>query len=135
MLRQVSLPGAETFAVFQVIFNTISAAEISQLETMEQLELLSRFQVTPEQLENLDGENFGQVNREGKTLYRYRAGDHRIYFSMEEGNVIVHRVLNRNSFSDFLYRSTQLPVAEDEELAKSRGFWKLIEDGENAERV
>jgi mRNA-degrading endonuclease RelE of RelBE toxin-antitoxin system len=121
--------------VFQIIFNTISAAEISQLGTLEQLDLLSSFKVTAEQLENPDGESFGQVEREGKMLYRYRAGDHRIYFSMEEGNVIVYRVLHRNTFSDFLFRSTQLPVAEDEELGKSGGFWKLIEDGERAKRV
>jgi mRNA-degrading endonuclease RelE of RelBE toxin-antitoxin system len=121
--------------VFQIIFNTISAAEISQLDTVEQLELLSSFKVTPEQLENPDGKMFGRVEREGKELYRYRIGDYRIYFSMEGGNVIVYRVLHRNTFSDFLYRSTQLPVAEDEELGKSRGFWKLIEAAEKAKRV
>lgn len=121
--------------MFQIIFNTISAAEISQLDTLEQLDLLSSFKVTQEQLENLDGECFGVVEREGRTLYRYRAGDHRIYFSMEAGNVIVYRVLHRNTFSDFLFRSTRIPVAEDEELGKSGGFWKLIEDGEKAERV
>ncbi len=121
--------------MFQVIFNTISAAEISQLDTMDQLALLASFKVTPDLLENPDGESFGRVERKGKVLFRYRAGDHRVYFSMEEGNVIVHRVLHRNTFSDFLFRSTQLPVTEDEELAGSGGFWKLIEDGEKAKRV
>lgn len=121
--------------MLQIIFNTISAAEISQLGTMEQLELLSKFKVSEEQLENLDGENFGQVERDGMTLYRYRAGEQRIYFSMEEGNVIVHRVLSKNTFSDFLFRSTSLPVAEDEELSKSGGFWELIEEGKKAKRV
>lgn len=121
--------------MFQIIFNTISAAEISQLDTFEQLDLLSSFKVTPEQLENPDGESFGLVERKGMVLYRYRAGDHRIYFSMEAGNVIVYRVLNRNTFSDFLFRSTQLPLIEDEELANSGGFWKLIEDGEKAKRL
>jgi hypothetical protein len=36
--------------VFQVIFNEISAAEISQLDTLTQLELLTEFKVTPEDL-------------------------------------------------------------------------------------
>ena len=121
--------------MLQIIFNTISAAEISQLGKIEQLDLLSKFQVTPEQLEDLDGENFGKVQRDGIDLYRYRAGDHRIYFTMEGGNVIVHRVLHTHSFSDFIFRSTKLPVHEDEELAKSGGFWELIEAGQRAERV
>jgi len=121
--------------VFQIIFNTISAAEISQLDTLEQLNLLSSFKVTPEQLENLDGDTFGKVERKGKVLYRYRAGERRIYFSMEDGNVIVHRVLDKNSFNDFLYRSTNLPLAEDQALAESGGFWELIEEGEKADRI
>ena len=121
--------------MFQVIFNSISASEISQLGTVEQLDLLAKFQVSPEQLDNLDGEHFGKIERDGKALYRYRLDDHRIYFSLDGGNVIVHRVLNRNSFSDFLFRSTNLPVAEDEALGESGHFWELIQEGQNAKRL
>ena len=38
------------------------------------------------------------------------------------------------TFQDFLFRA-QLPLAEDEELGRSKQFWKLIEEGENAQRV
>lgn len=121
--------------MFQIIFNEISAAEISQLPTMMQMEVLSEFQVTPEDLENLDGERFGSIEREGKTLYRYRAKDVRIYFEpTDDHSVLVHRVLTKNTFQDFLFRA-KLPLAEDEELRHSKQFWKLIEEGENAQRV
>jgi mRNA-degrading endonuclease RelE of RelBE toxin-antitoxin system len=124
--------------VFQVIFNEISAAEISQLPTLAQLEVLNEFQVSPGDLENLaEGEDsmFGTIEREGKTLYRYRANDFRIYFEVTDNHeaVVVHRVLNRNTFADFLFRANL--SKEDDDLSKSKHFWKLIEEGENARRV
>lgn len=120
--------------MFQVIFNEISAAELSQLPTLTQLELLDEFQVTPEDLENPDGDKFGLLERDGMTLFRYRAKDVRIYFSATEEGILVHRVLNKNTFQDFLFR-TKLPLSEDEELSQSKIFWELIEEGEKARRV
>lgn len=120
--------------MFQVIFNEISAAELSQLPTLTQLELLDEFQVTPEDLENPDGEKFGCLERGGMTLFRYRAKDVRIYFAATDEGVLVHRVLNKNTFQDFLFR-TNLPLSEDEALSQSKVFWELIEEGENARRV
>lgn len=122
--------------MFQIIFNEISAAEISGLDTISQLELLNQFKVRGEDLENLDDEDgpFGAIDRGGKKLYRYRSKDFRIYFEVAEDNVVVHRVLNRNTFQDFLFRS-KLPVNEDEALGDSKHFWSLIEEGENARRV
>ena len=123
-----------------MIFNEISAAEISQLPTLSQLELLNEFKVSPDDLESLDKHDgdapFGAIEREGKKLYRYRANDLRIYFEVTDGNdaVIVHRVLNRNTFADFLYRATNLAV-EDDALSKSKQFWNLIEEGEKARRL
>jgi mRNA-degrading endonuclease RelE of RelBE toxin-antitoxin system len=74
--------------VFQVIFNEISAAEISQLSTLEQLEVLNEFKVRPEDLEGLEEKDhdspFGQIERDGKTLYRYRASDVRLYFEVSD---------------------------------------------------
>lgn len=122
--------------MFQIIFNEISAAEISQLPTLMQLELLSEFKVSPEDLDNIehDGERFGSIEREGVTLYRFRSRDLRIYFEVGEEGVIVHRVLNKNSFQDFLYRA-ELPLAEDEALKESKTFWALIEEGQKARRT
>lgn len=120
--------------MFQVIFNEISAAELSQLPTLTQLELLNEFQVTPDDLENPDGDKFGLLQRDHKTLFRYRAKDVRIYFEATEEGILVHRVLNKNTFQDFLFR-TNLPLSEDEALSQSKVFWQLIEEGENARRT
>lgn len=120
-----------TPAVFQIVFNEISAAEISQLGTLEQLELLDEFKVTEDDLEHLEDERFGRMDRDGKTLYRFRSKDWRFYFEVAEDNVVVHRVLHKNTFQDFLFRS-KLPLGEDEELAQSKQFWRLIDEGRNA---
>jgi len=120
--------------VFQIIFNEISANEISQLDTMEQLDLLSQFKVEPADLEKLDGDRFGEIERDGKKLYRYRSEEYRIYFEVAGENLIVHRVLHKGTFQDFLFRS-KLPVNEDEALSESKHFWSLIEEGEKARRV
>ncbi len=119
--------------MLQIVFNQISAAELSSLDTLDQLELLDAFQVTEADLENLDGDKFAKLERENLTLYRFRTDDYRVYFEVQEDRVIVHRVLHANTFSDFLYRS-KMPLAEDEALLKSKHFWTLIEEGRNAQQ-
>lgn len=118
--------------VHQIIFNEISAAEISRIPTLEQLELFAEFQVTEEILNNKADARYGCVERAGEKIYRFRTQDYRLYFQIEDGNIIVHRVLHKNTLKDFLYRSNL--SSEDQELGESRHFWKLIEEGENAKR-
>jgi mRNA-degrading endonuclease RelE of RelBE toxin-antitoxin system len=127
-------PAASLADVLQIVFNEISAAEMSRLDTLEQLALVDEFRVTEADLENLGDERFGHLERAGKKLYRFRAKDYRFYFEVANGTVIVHRVLHKGTFSDFAFRS-KLPLAEDEELAKSKHFWKLIDEGRNARRI
>ncbi len=116
--------------MFQVIFNPISAAEMSSLPKELQLDLLSEFQVLPTDLEQLGGEEFGTIRREGRTLYRYRCLDYRIYFESHVQGLIVHRVLHKNTIRDFLFRS-KLPMTEDEQVADAGAFWQLIDEGNN----
>lgn len=124
--------------MLQIVFNEISAGEISRLDTLEQLELLDAFKVTQDTLQNIDGESFGKIERGGSSLLRFRAGDYRVYFEVVDENVIVHRVLHKNTFSDLLFRN-KLPVSagtgEDEELGNSKHFWQLIDEGKNAQRL
>ena len=120
--------------MFQIIFNELSAAEISALPKKLQLELLAEFQILPEDLDQLDSERFGVIERDGKKLYRYRAKNYRIYFAKTEQGVKVHRVLHKNTLRDFLFRS-KLPVSEDAQLGETREFWKLIEEGERTPKA
>jgi hypothetical protein len=120
--------------MFQIIFNELSAAEMAALPKTLQLELLAEFQILPEDLDNLDASRFGVIEREGKKLHRYRAKEYRIYFERTPEGIRVHRVLHKNTFRDFLFRS-KLPMAEDDQLGKNREFWKLIEQGERTRKT
>jgi mRNA-degrading endonuclease RelE of RelBE toxin-antitoxin system len=112
--------------MFQIIFNDVSAAELSALPKGLQLDILAEFNFLPEDLEKADHEKFGRLKRGGRKLWRYRARDYRIYFEKNDDGLLIHRVLHKNSLKDFLYR-TKLPMAEDETLEKSAAFWELID--------
>lgn len=114
--------------MFQIVFNQISAAEMAEMPKELQLELLMEFQVLPADLDRLDGEHFGVVERNGKKLMRYRAKDYRIYFEKSPEGLVIHRVLHKNTIRDFLFRA-RLPMAEDEQLGQTGAFWELIEEG------
>ncbi|MBE6418689.1 MAG: hypothetical protein E7031_01005 [Akkermansiaceae bacterium] len=119
----------------QIVFNEISAGEVSAIPTLEQLELISGFKVDEAFLNGeKDDPSFGVVERDGKKIYRYRSSDYRIYFTMENGAVVVQRVLHADSLKDFLFRSGMGAGSEDQKLGNSRSFWKLIEAGEQARR-
>ena len=121
--------------MLQIIFKEISAAEISSLSTIDQLELLNQFKVSHEDLHQTgDHKAFGTIDRDGGKLYRYKSKDYRIYFEINDKHVVVHRVLHKNTLKDFLYRSN-LPLSEDKALSESKNFWKLIEEGEKAQKV
>jgi mRNA-degrading endonuclease RelE of RelBE toxin-antitoxin system len=120
--------------MFQIIFNELSAAEISALPKSLQLDLLAEFHIMPEDLNHLDSKRFGVIERKGKKLYRYRAKDYRIYFDKREEGITIHRVLHKNTLRDFLFRS-KLPLAEDQQLGRTREFWKMIEQGERTRKT
>ena len=122
--------------MLQIVFNKISAAEVSSIPTLEQLDLLGGFQVSESTLQTLDDARFGKMEKDGKILYRYVARDYRIYFEVIEGKVVVHRVLHANSLNDFLFRTNISPTAgEDEILSQSKHFWKLIDEGKKASKA
>jgi mRNA-degrading endonuclease RelE of RelBE toxin-antitoxin system len=119
--------------MFQIVFNEISAAEMAALPKEMQLDLLAEFQFLPDDLDQLDGEKFGTLERDGKTLRRFRARDYRIYFEKTEEGLMVHRVLHKNTIRDFLFRS-KLPMTEDDQLGQQKAFWKLIDEAKQTRR-
>lgn len=111
---------------FQIIFNPTSAAELSRMPRELQLQILGEFRGLPMQMMATELDNFGKLEREGKTLHRFRLGDFRIYFERHELGVVVHRILSRHSLKDFLFRSG-LSLEEDEALQQNPKFWEMIE--------
>lgn len=117
--------------MFQVIFNPVSAAEMSALPKDLQLDLLSEFQILPDDLNSLDGDNFSKIQRDGRTLHRFRCLDHRIYFERHAEGILIHRVLHKNTIRDFLFRS-KLPMNDGDDQGdqaeSTDQFWKMIQE-------
>jgi mRNA-degrading endonuclease RelE of RelBE toxin-antitoxin system len=111
---------------FQIIFNPTSASELSRMPRELQLEILGQFRGLPKEAMSTDLEHFGKLERDGKTLYRFRIGDYRVYFERHDLGLVVHRIMNKNTLKDFLYRSS-LPVPEDSMLQENPRFWETIE--------
>ena len=91
-----------------------------------QLHILGEFRGLPQEVLKSEPNHFGELERAGKTLQRFRLGDYRVYFERHELGVVVHRILSRNTLKDFLYRSN-LPIGEDEALQQNPKFWEMIE--------
>jgi mRNA-degrading endonuclease RelE of RelBE toxin-antitoxin system len=110
---------------FQIIFNPTSAAELAKMPRELQLNILGEFRGLPHEAIKSDFQNFGKLERHGKTLHRFRIGDYRVYFERHELGIVVHRILSRNTLKDFLFRSS-LPTGEDEALQENPKFWEMI---------
>ncbi len=117
--------------MFQVIFNPVSASEMSALPKDLQLDLLAEFQIFPEDLNSLDEANFSMFQRDGRTLHRFRCKDYRIYFERHTDGIVIHRVLHKNTIRDFLFRS-KLPMANEgdhaDQAERTEQFWKMIQE-------
>ena len=114
---------------FQIIFNPTSAVELAKMPKELQLHILGEFRGLPLEVMKTDLERFGKLERNGKILHRFRLGDYRVYFERHELGIVVHRILNRNSLKDFLFRSS-LPTGEDEALQQNpnlAGMWTLCD--------
>jgi len=92
-----------------------------------QLYILGEFRGLPQEVLRSELDHFGKLERQGRSLHRFRLGDYRVYFERHELGVVVHRILNRNTLKDFLFRSS-LPIGEDEALQENPKFWELIEN-------
>ena len=119
---------------FQIIFNPTSAAELGKMPRELQLEILGQFRGLPQAAMTTDLERFGTLERDGKTLYRFRIGDYRVYFERHDLGLVIHRIMNKNTVKDFLYRSN-LPVPEDAMLQENPKFWEMIESATKSSRT
>jgi len=111
---------------FQIIFNPTSAAELARMPKELQLQILGEFRGLPQQVLSTEMGEFGQLERAGRTLHRFRVGDYRVYFERHDLGLVVHRILSRHSLKDFYFRSG-LKMEEDEALQQNPKFWELIE--------
>ncbi len=111
---------------FQIIFNPMSASELTRMPKELQLQILGEFRGLPQQVMATELDQFGKLERAGRTLHRFRVGDYRVYFERHELGLVVHRILSRHTLKDFFFRSG-LKVNEDEALEQNPKFWEMIE--------
>src|SRR6188472_1542440 len=89
--------GERSMRVFQIIFNPISTAELAKMPKELQLYILGEFRGLPHEVLKSDLEKYGKLERAGRHLHRFRLGDYRIYFELNELGVLVYRILNKNT--------------------------------------
>lgn len=114
--------------MFQVNFSEQSMHELNQLDTRSQMLLVEVVStLKQEQLDN-PNEELGRFHRNGKTYYRVRAGEFRIYFEQQcDGETLfAHYILHKNTLSDFIFRF-KLPFAEEFMVEQDDSFWKYLE--------
>ena len=113
--------------MYQVTCSDQSLAELEKLDTLKQLELADMISgLSPEALKNPQGK-VGVFQRGTKKLYRLRAGDFRIYFTVRAADQITCEViLPQHTLTDFVYR-TKLPLAEDQIVEQHSTFWEYID--------
>jgi mRNA interferase RelE/StbE len=90
--------------VYQLNFSDQALAELKKLPKLEQLSLMEKMSsIHPDELARGD-EHMGKFSRDGKTFYRLRAGEFRIYFEAEGDSLFMHYILHKHSLADFEFR-------------------------------
>ena len=117
---------------FQIIFTPNSAAELARMPKELQLQILGEFRGLPQHVPDDQPGDFGQLERDGHVLHRFRVGDYRVYFERHQLGVLIHRILSRHTLKDFFFRSG-LKTGEDETLQENPKFWELIRTAKTSE--
>ena len=82
----------------RICFQTFSEQSLSILEELsrsEQLEVIERMSSLGNSIVSGEGSNLGKFSRKGKTIYRMRFGDLRIYFEKMDLLCIVSTCLKK----------------------------------------
>ncbi|GAB1489820.1 hypothetical protein MASR2M8_22750 [Opitutaceae bacterium] len=113
--------------MYQVTFSEAAMQELNKLDKLSQLTAIEPIgNLKPADIEK-PREPLSRFQRDGHTLYRLRAGDHRFYFEVREKETLhVLYILHHRSLEDFLLRN-KLPVSEDQLAEQHSKFWKYLE--------
>lgn len=132
-LSTINCQPSTNMTPFQIIFTPTSAAELARMPKELQLQILGEFRGLPQQVISTELDEFGKLERGGRTLHRFRVGDYRVYFERHELGVLVHRILSRHTLKDFFFRSG-LKVEEDEALQQNPKFWEMMAAAKTANK-
>jgi mRNA-degrading endonuclease RelE of RelBE toxin-antitoxin system len=128
----LSIKNPDTGIMFQVNFSEQSMHELNQLDTRSQMLLIEVVSTVKQEQLDQPNDELGRFHRNGKTYYRVRAGEFRIYFEQEKNSLFAHYILHKNTLSDFIFRF-KLPVNEEFMAEQHDSFWKYLETIRNKE--
>lgn len=112
--------------MYQLNFSDQAIAELKKLPKPQQLSLMEKIsEVHPEYLAS-GAEDMGRFGRAGKTYYRLRAGEFRLYFEITGETLYTHYILHQHSLADFVFRF-KLPFTEETLVEQHQSFWKYLE--------
>ncbi len=112
--------------MFQLNFSEQSMHELNRLDTRSQMLLIEVVStLSQDQLEHPSDE-LGRFHRNGRTYYRVRAGEFRIYFEQQGEALFAHYILHKNTLTDFIFRF-KLPFTEEFMVEQDDSFWKYLE--------
>lgn len=112
--------------MFQVNFSEQSMHELNKLDTPSQMLLVEVVSTLSQEQLDHPSDELGRFQRQGKTFYRVRAGEFRIYFEQDGESLFAHYILHKNTLSDFLFRF-KMPVTDEFIIEQNDSFWKYIE--------
>ena len=112
--------------MYQVTFSEQSMHELNRLDKFVQMDVIEPIsKIRPSDLAH-PREPLGKFTRNGKDLYRLRAGDFRFYFEVKGDTLHTHYILHKSSLEDWLFRM-KLPVSEQQLVEQHSKFWKYLE--------
>ena len=112
--------------MYQVNFSKQSMRFLNSLPKDKQLDLVDLISsLTDAKLQKPTGD-LGKFQRSGRTFYRLRAEDHRVYFEQSGETIYCHYILHKNTLTDFIFRC-KLPVTDEQMFEQHKSFWKYLE--------
>ncbi len=113
--------------MFEVSFSDQSMAMLNRLDITVQMPIIERFSSLTTQELSSGGEELGKFERGGKTYYRLRADDFRIYFEVvSDSHLLCHYILHKHTMADFIFRF-KLPYREETLVEQNQSFWQYVE--------
>lgn len=110
----------------ELSFSDQAIKELNKLSALDQMPIIDALStVTSEDLQK-NKNKYGAFSRDGKTYYRLREGELRIYFTEEKGGIYCSHILYKHSITDFAFRS-KLPVKEEHLIEQDKNFWEYLD--------
>jgi mRNA-degrading endonuclease RelE of RelBE toxin-antitoxin system len=112
--------------MFQVTFSDQSLSVLNSLPQAEQLFIMEKLSSMTNDILVGSDSGIGKFQRNGKTFYRLRLEELRVYFEKINIALHCHFILPKNSLNDFLVRC-KMPSSDEAVLENHQSFWDYLE--------